>query len=70
MDHNETKTETCRWTVAIEVARMWVEDGFDLTPEILQAAIKHALPYAYKEEVTAEIIKAPPPALIKGLQKH
>jgi len=61
--------EFVRWTVEVGVDRIWVEDGFNLSLDEFEKAMKAVLPYAYAKEVQVKIVKAPPPALIKAMQK-
>jgi len=54
-----------KWTVEIEVAEVWVADGFDMregnkeTGTAIHAAISSMLPFAYPEEIKVKVKKAP-----------
>jgi hypothetical protein len=66
--------EAIRWTLEVDVARLWVEDGYFITEDSIQQAMAKALaelfPGAYKNEVVVKLIKGPPPQLLKAIQKH
>ena len=63
------KTEHFKWVAEISVDKIWIEDGFDLTEKCLHEAVTKLLPYAYKDEFSVRIVRAPPEALLKGLRK-
>jgi len=48
-----------KWTIQIEVAETWVEDGFDITPENVHDRLGNLLPYAYGSEFRAKVLTAP-----------
>lgn len=49
------------WVVKIRVAPNLVADGFDLDREVMHNMLMRALPFAYGQELGAEIIEAPNP---------
>jgi hypothetical protein len=59
-----------KWTVEIEVADTWVEDGFDLTEERLESILQHVLPYSYSHETKGKVLKAPDSKTIRKLQGY
>jgi hypothetical protein len=70
----KVEPEQVRWTIEVAVDRIWVEDGYYLTDESVKASMDAAMttlfPGAYKKEVVVRLIKGPPVALIRGMQKH
>lgn len=61
--------EHVEWTVKIGVDESWIADGFELDPAILKEAIlNHILGYAYDDEVSVDILKAPDEATIEAIQ--
>jgi len=48
-----------KWTVEIEVAETWVEDGFDITDKNILDRLGNLLPYAYGHEFRGKVIAAP-----------
>lgn len=59
-----------RWTVELEVAEVWVADGFDLTDERAVEMLNNDLRYASTYELGAKIIRAPDPAAIRKAQGY
>lgn len=47
------------WTVEFEVEENWVADGYQITDEVAQDMIEESCSYAYSNEVTGRVIKAP-----------
>jgi hypothetical protein len=46
-----------KWTVSIEVAQVWIDDGFDLTADQLMAAIRaQMLGFADAREIRVEVL--------------
>lgn len=57
--------------VTIEVAELWVEDGFEASPEYIKEFIEDELlpwAYAHEKKVTVKTISAPLKEKIKELQ--
>ncbi len=50
-----------KWIISIEVASIWVADGFDLDDERAQSILAHHLSYAHGTEIRARVLDAPPP---------
>ncbi len=59
-----------KWTVEIEVAEAWVEDGFDLTEERLKDMVEADLMYSYHNECKVKILEAPDPKEIRKVQGY
>jgi hypothetical protein len=53
------KPHKCQWTVTFSVSDNWIADQFALTQECVDEMIQRRLPYAFPNEVTAEIKRAP-----------
>jgi hypothetical protein len=48
-----------KWTIEIQVAEMWVVDGFALDDYSAVEMLAHALPYAYGHELKACVLTRP-----------
>lgn len=57
-----------KWVVEIWVDRLWVADGFDLTPECADDMLAGYLEYAYGSEIRAKVISSPDKNLIRKAQ--
>lgn len=57
-----------KWVIEINVAKLWVEDGFDLTNENVSERVRVLLPYAAGHEITARVIRAPKKSDVKKAQ--
>jgi hypothetical protein len=64
------KPKFYKWTVQIEVSENWIEDGFDLDEERLQAMVLSDLSFAYSSEVRVKILKSPSPEAIAKAQGY
>jgi hypothetical protein len=63
--------EKFTWTVAITLDKVWVEDGFILTPDRLQALIQSDLmTYSIEHEVKVMELASPSPAAIRLVQGY
>ena len=63
------KEEHFRWVVEFGIDRIHIEDGFELTLPMLQDAISKAVPYAYRNELSVRIVKAPPEAVLRATRR-
>jgi hypothetical protein len=52
---------TCKWIVEIEIADIWIADGFNLDPDALAEAIDGEMigGFAFDGEVKCKIVKRP-----------
>lgn len=64
------RTKPFKWTIEVEVAPVWVEDGFDLSDARAQKVFLRELGYARFEEVTCKVIKAPSRKSIRKIQGY
>lgn len=62
--------KTFKWVVEFEVTETWVEDGFEITQDRAEDMLANALPYAYGNELSAKVIKAPKQDLIRKTQGY
>lgn len=66
----QTKTKKVKWTIQVEVDEVWVADGFDFNQDCCQKVADNLIDYAYPEEVSVKVIKAPPTAKIRKIQGY
>ena len=59
-----------KWLVELEVDETWIADGFDLTDERAKDMLAKDLQYAHGTELSAKVIKAPDPKVIRKLQGY
>lgn len=59
-----------KWTVEIEVAEVWVADGFDLDDDRAQGMLERELGWAYSHELRSTVLSAPDPAEIRKAQGY
>ena len=60
-----------KWTVEFEIDIAWIADGFDLDDERALDMLSHYLSLAdIGEELSAKVIKAPDPKIIRKLQGY
>jgi len=57
-----------KWTVEISIDDCWIEDGLDLTDEMIKDILLDHIGYAYDHEIDVNIIKAPDPKTIRKIQ--
>ena len=69
-DEGKVKMKTFKWVVEFEVTENWVEDGFNISETRALNMLANALPYAYGSELSAKVIKAPDPKLIRKTQGY
>lgn len=62
--------KTFKWVVEFQVTENWVEDGFNMSEKRALDMLSNTLPYAYGYELSAKIIKAPDPKLIRKTQGY
>jgi hypothetical protein len=55
----KVKRRSLKWTVEIEVDAVWIEDGFELTEEIVTEAIESRIGYTREGEIKTTIVKTP-----------
>ncbi len=58
------------WRVEIEVAEVWVADGFDLSEERMHGIMCRALSSARMSEIRCKVLKAPPVADVRKVQGY
>jgi hypothetical protein len=66
-----TKPKTYKWTIEVEVAEVWVEDGFD--PDVRQwheAITGTMLGFATEGEVSVRVLSKPSPKRIAKAQGY
>lgn len=59
-----------KWVVEFEVDDIWIQDGFDLDDERAVNMLAADLSFAQGSEISAKVIKAPKPEIIKKLQGY
>lgn len=64
------RTKPFKWTIEVEVAPVWVEDGFNLTEERAQSVFLRELGWARSDEVTCKVVKAPSRKSIRKIQGY
>jgi hypothetical protein len=71
MDAEET-IKPFKWVIEIEVDKVWVADGFDITENsfIAELLLKHWLTHAYGYEVKSKILSSPGKRRIKKMQGY
>jgi hypothetical protein len=68
--NSDQAPERFTWTVAITVDKIWVEDGFNLTPERLKDMVQSDLDFATEDEIEVAILSATSPAAIRLIQGY
>ncbi len=63
-------TKKYKWVVEFTVAKVWVEDGFNLTKDRAKEMLANDLQYANGSELSAKIIKAPSKKEIRKVQGY
>lgn len=58
-----------KWVIEVQVAPIWVEDGFDLSQET-HNRLSTLLPFANEGEIKVKILKAPSPKAIRKIQGY
>lgn len=61
--------DRCTWVIAVEVADVWVADGFDW-PALQRHVEDQMLTYARPGEVKVGLLKAPPRERVRQLQGY
>ncbi len=59
-----------KWTVEIEVDDSWVADGYEVTPDRLAESVMRDIGYAYPNEVSVKVLKAPAPDKVAKVQGY
>lgn len=59
-----------KWVVEIDVAPIWVADGFDLTNDRLRRMLARELPHARGDEIVGSVLASPDPQQIRCEQGH
>jgi hypothetical protein len=58
------------WTLEVQVAECWVEDGFDFNESHVRWLKENLIDYAYSNEVEVRVVKAPNPRAIRIAQGY
>lgn len=58
------------WHLEVEIAEVWVADGFDLTEERAHEIFCHELGWAQGHEIKCKVLKAPDPADVREAQGY
>jgi hypothetical protein len=69
-DNEIREPQRFTWTVSITVDKVWVEDGFNLTPERLKEMVQSDLNFSYDHEIEVAILSGPSPAAIRRAQGY
>jgi hypothetical protein len=59
-----------KWTIEVEVAEVWVEDGFDFNKDRCVDLETSLIDWASEGEVRVKVVKAPDPKEIRKTQGY
>ena len=70
LESRRPKSRRFVWTVEIEVAEVWVADGFDLTDERAHGIMCRALSHARMSDIRCRVVKAPKREHVRAAQGY